>query len=124
MSESNDTWDVAGTEECTTSGSFSDHGIGNGVDLITGTYYRLQRAEWREFEPTERFFDQLESAFVWAYLGSVDEVGVPMHVQMAIEDALALTQAEFDDRPDADLRTEVVPAFYRRVAGFHCIYRE
>ena len=43
---------------------------------------------------------------------------------MAIEDARAHTQDEFDDSPGADLRTEVIPAFYRRVAGFHCIYRE
>lgn len=112
------------SDDCTTTGSFSDHGIGDGVDLVTRTYYRLQAAERHEFDPTERFFDQLESAFIWAYLGSVDEPGVPTHVELAIEDARAHTQTEFDDRSDADLRTEVLPAFYRRVAEFHCIYRE
>ena len=123
MAEPDEAYDEWRSDDCTTTGSFSDHGIGDGVDLVTRTYYRLQGAERHEFEPTERFFDQLESAFIWAYLGSVDESSVPAHVEMAIEDARAHTRDEFDDSPDADLRTEVIPAFYRRVAGFHCIYR-
>jgi hypothetical protein len=123
MAEPDEAYDEWRSDDCTTTRSFSDHGIGDGVDLVTRTYYRLQGAERHEFEPTEHFFDQLESAFIWAYLGSVDESGVPAHVEMAIEDARAHTQDEFDDSPDADLRTEVIPAFYRRVAGFHCIYR-
>ena len=109
-------------EDCTTTSSFRDHGVGDGVDLITKTYYQLRESGDREFAPTQTFFDRLESAFVWAYLGSVEEPGVPPHVEMAIEDARALTREQFDDRPDADLRTEVIPAFYRRVAGFHCRY--
>jgi hypothetical protein len=110
--------------DCTTTGSFSDHGIEDGAELITETYHRLREAGCREFSPTEAFFDRLESAFLWAYLGSVDEPTVPAHVELAIEDARVHTQAEFDDRPDADLRTEVVPAFYQQVAGFHCVYRD
>lgn len=54
----------------------------------------------------------------------MDERGVPPHVERAIEDARTLTEAEFADRPDADVRTGVIPAFYRRVAEFHCIYRK
>jgi len=42
----------------------------------------------------------------------------------AVEDARALTREEFVDQPDADLRTDVIPAFYRRVADFHCVYRD
>lgn len=122
MSESNEAPN-AGPTECTTTGSFSDHGIADGVELVTRTHYRLLAADRRLFEPTDRFFDQLESAFIWAYLGSVDEAGIPQHVERAIADARAHTEAEFDDSPDADLRTEVIPAFYRRVAGFHCVYR-
>ncbi|MFT4890854.1 MAG: hypothetical protein ACI9YT_001775 [Halobacteriales archaeon] len=110
--------------DCTTTGSFRDHGIGDGVGLVTRTYYRLRDDGGREFAPTEAFFDRLESAFIWAYLGSVDERGLPSHVEMAIDDARALTREEFDDRPDADLRTEVIPAFYRRAAEFHCKYRD
>lgn len=111
-------------DECTTTGSFLDHGIEDGSDLITGTYYRLQSADRSEFSPEEAFYDRLESAFTWAYLGSVDERGVPPHVAYAIDDARALTREAFEERPDADLRTDVIPAFYRRVAGFHCRYRE
>ena len=45
--------------------------------------------------------------------------GSPGHVAAAVDDA----REEFADRPGADLRTGVQPAFYRRVAGFHCAYR-
>ena len=73
---------------------------------------------------TESFDDHgVETAFVWAYLGSTEERGVPEHVEAALDDARVLTHEEFADRPDANLRTEVLPAFYRRFAGFHCAYR-
>lgn len=123
MNEQAETDDERRREDCTTTGSFDDHGIGDGADLVTRTYYRLQTGDRLSFAPTEAFFDTLESAFIWAYLGSVDERGIPSHVERAIEDARAFTAAEFADRPDADIRTDVLPAFYRRVAGFHCIYR-
>ncbi|MFB6297421.1 MAG: hypothetical protein ABEH56_02755 [Salinirussus sp.] len=109
--------------DCTTTRSFADHGIDDGSDLIQRTYYRLAGPETPGFEPTEAFFGRLESAFLWAYMGSAAENDVPPHVRAAIDDARVLTAEEFDGRPDADLRTDVLPAFYRRVAGFHCAYR-
>ena len=111
-------------EECTTTTSFDDHGVRDATDLVTRTYYRLQHGDRTDFEPTEAFFDALESAFLWAYLGSVEEGDVPEHVQLAVDDALELTREEFAGHPDADLRTTVLPAFYERVAGFHCRYRD
>jgi hypothetical protein len=96
-----------GAEEWTTTGSSSDHGGGNGVDLPTRAYYRLRSADRREFEPNERFFDQLESAFIWAYLGSADEPGIPSYVYIAIEEARSHTVSRFTDRPDADLNHAV-----------------
>ncbi|MFB6205381.1 MAG: hypothetical protein ABEJ05_02480 [Haloglomus sp.] len=111
------------TDGCTTTDSFDDHGIHDGADLLTATYYRLAAAD-TEFEPTASFFDRLESAFVWAYLGAVDGTDVPDHVMAAVEDAREQTRAEFAERPEADLRTDVIPAFYRRIAGFHCAYRD
>ncbi len=111
------------TDECTTTGSFADHGITDGSDLVARTYYRFAADEMTGFEPTREQFDRLESAFIWAYLGSVEETGVPDHVEAAVDDAKALTYEEFQDAPDADVRTEVIPAFYRRVAAFHCAYR-
>jgi len=121
MRGSNDTRDDRGGHECTVSGA-PGQALAGDADLETRTYYRLLAAERRQFEPTDRFFEALESAFLWAYLGSVDEPGVPPAVELAVEDALALTRAEFEDG-DADLRTAVIPAFYERVVGFYCAYR-
>lgn len=110
--------------DCTTTTSFSDHGVDDGADLMTATYYRLLDAGYREFQPGAEFFEAIETAFVRTYLDRVDDAGVlPDHVAAAILDARDLTREEFEDRSDADLRTEVLPAFYRRVAGFHCAYR-
>jgi len=110
--------------ECTTTSSFGDHGVDDGSELVHQTYYRLVDGGRAEFEPTASFYDALESAFLWAYLGSVEEGDVPEHVQLAVDDALELTREEFAGHPDADLRTTVLPAFYERVAGFHCRYRD
>jgi len=109
--------------ECTTTGSFGDHGIDDGSALVHQTHYLLIDGGWTAFEPTESFYDALESAFRWSYLGSAAATVVPAHVEAAINDARALTAAEFAERPDADLRTEVLPTFYQHVAGFHCAYR-
>lgn len=110
--------------DCTTTTSFSDHGVDDGADLVTATYYRLLDAGYREFEPGVEFFEAIETAFVRTYLDRVDDVGrLPDHVAAAIDDARELTREEFAGRPDADLRTEVLPAFYQQVAGFHCAYR-
>jgi len=109
-------------ENCTTTESFDDHGIEDGSDLIQQAAYRMADVE-TTFDPTESFFDRIESAFLWAYLGNTEETGVPGHVQAALDDARVLTHEEFADEADADLRTDVIPAFYRRFAGFHCAYR-
>jgi len=108
---------------CASSDSFDDHGIERGEQLISRTYNRLAVGELA-FEPTKAFFDRLEEAFIWAYLGSVDGSGVPEHVSLAIDDAKAVTYEQFREQSDADLRNDVVPAFYQQVAGFHCAYRE
>jgi len=113
-----------GAEDCTTTESFADHDIEDGSALIERTYYRLSETDVSEFEASVSFFDALESAFIWAYLGSVEESGVPTHVEAAIDDARAFTREAFDEESNPDLRTEVVPTFYRYAAGFHCAYRE
>lgn len=110
-------------DDCTTTGSFDDHGIDDGVELIRRTQYRLIAADAGTFEPTDRFLDRLADAFARAYLTVTDTYEVPPHVAAAIDDARVWTGIEFADRPDADLRTDVIPAFYRRAAGFHCAYR-
>jgi hypothetical protein len=111
--------------DCTTTTSFSDHGVDDGADLVTATHYRLLDAGCREFEPGAEFFEAIETAFVRSYLDRVDDAGgLPDHVAAAIDDARELTSEEFAERPGVDLRTDVLPAFYRRVAGFHCSYRD
>jgi len=124
MREPDDGIDGHAPEDCSTTGSFEAHGIADGSDLVSSTYYRLLEAGVETFEPTAAFFDRLESAFLWAYLGSVDEAGVPPHVEYAVADARAVVEGEFDGRGDPDLRTDVVPTFYREVAGFHCAHRD
>lgn len=109
--------------ECTTTSSFDDHGIPDGAGLISGTYRRLREAGVTEFEPSAELFDAVATAFARTYLDAVDEPAVPDHVDAAIEDARERTREAFAGRTEADLRTEVLPAFYQRVAGFHCTYR-
>lgn len=107
----NETHDADRTPVCTTTSSFADHEISDG-------------SAHTEYQPTESFFDALESAFIWAYLGATEERGVPEHVAAAIDDARAHTKAELEEQPDADLRTTVIPTFYKHIADFHCVYRE
>jgi hypothetical protein len=63
--------------ECTTTESFADHDIDDGSALIERTYHRLTDGDRTAFEPTVSFYDALESAFMWAYLGTVEEAGIP-----------------------------------------------
>ena len=113
-----------GTDDCTTTGSFDDHGIDDGSELIRRTYYRLVADGWDTFEPTARFLDRLADAFTRAYLTATDAYELPPHVAAAVDDARVWVGVEFADDPDADLRGEVIPAFYRHAAGFHCAYRD
>lgn len=57
MSERDTAHNERQPDGCTTTGSFSDHGIGDAVDLVTRTYYRLQADEHEPFSPTGAFFD-------------------------------------------------------------------
>jgi hypothetical protein len=61
-----------GSGDCTTTTSFADHGLADGSALIRETYLRL-RESGTTYEPTAAFFRRLESAFIWAYLGTTGE---------------------------------------------------
>lgn len=111
-------------DDCSTLASFADHGIDDGKSLVEETYSRLRVADGDRVQPTDAFFDRLESAFLWAYLRTVDERTVPDDVLLAVEDARYVVRARFATRIDVDLRTEVVPAFYDAVASYHCAYRD
>ena len=121
-----DALDDAGgaVDDCTTTGSFDDHGIDDGSALIRRTHYRLVADGDDTFEPTERYLDRLADAFARAYLTATDAYALPPHVAAAVDDARVWAGAEFADDPDTDLRRTVIPAFYRHAAGFHCAYRD
>ena len=110
-------------DDCTTTGSFDDHGVDDGGALIQRTYYRLVADEDGEFEPTDEYLDRLVDAFTRAYLTETGSYELPPHVAAAIDDARVWVGIEFADQSGADLRTDVIPAFYRHAAGFHCGYR-
>lgn len=115
-------------KRCTTTTAFAEYGIDDGVTLIRRTYYRLVDDDSLAFEPTDAFLDRLTFAFVAAFLRSADRDAVPEPVVVALDDATARTLEEFQDggvdADDRDLRTRVLPAFYQRVAGFYCAYRD
>lgn len=123
MSDSRNAPDGDDGENCTTVASFEDHGIDDGSELLRRTYYRLAGGGPVEFVPSDAFFDDLADAFVWAYLESTHGTGLPDHVLAALDDAVAVVREQYADDPDADLRTDVVPAFYRTLANYHCAYR-
>jgi hypothetical protein len=110
-------------DACRTTNSFADHDIEDGSVLVQRTYYRLVEADSGTFESTDAFYGRLDSAFLWAYLSVTNGTEVPDHVQASLDDAIAMTREAFDDSPDSDLRTEVLPTFYQQLAGFHCSYR-
>jgi hypothetical protein len=109
--------------DCSTTKSFDDHGLGDGSRLIRRTCYRLLDGGTTAFEPSDRFDDRLESAFIRTDIGATDDWELPPLVEAPVDGGLARTKDAFGDRPNGDLRTEVVPAIYQRVAGYHCAYR-
>jgi len=110
-------------EACSTTESFADHGIEDGTALLEGTHRRLSAPGVPAFDGSVAAYDRLESAFLWAYLATTGQTAVPADVLAALDDARAATAAALADTADPDLRTEVVPTFYRQAAGFHCAYR-
>ena len=111
-------------DDCTTTGSFDDHGIDDGSALIRRTHCRLVAAAADTFGPSDRYLDRLADAFTRAYLTATDAYAPPPHVAAAVDDVRVWAGAEFADDPDADLLGTVIPAFCRHAAGFHCASRD
>jgi len=108
---------------CSTTTSFDTYGIEDGSDLIRGTYYRLVAEGIETVDPSGPFFDRLANSFTHTFVRLAGTDDLPPALAAAIEDATARTAEEVGDDATVDLRTGVLPAFYRRVAGFHCAYR-
>ncbi|MDY6818113.1 MAG: hypothetical protein SVG88_05565 [Halobacteriales archaeon] len=104
--------------------AFVDHSIDDGTDLIARTYYALAATGDRTPEPSPVYADRIANAFRKAFIQSADVPLVPEPVDAAIEEASDLLVHRILDNPDADLRTELLPAFYRTVARTYCAYLE
>lgn len=110
-------------DECTTTLSFSDHGIEDGHELLTETYYRYRDQTDEPFTAAEDDLRRLEVAFIRTYLDELGAGTVDDHVQAALADALTDLRETFADVDEPNLRTDVIPTFYRRLASYHCEYR-
>lgn len=106
----------------TTDTAFVAWGVASGRALGSATYFRLLEAGHGEFEPSAAFYDHLVEAFGEAFLRRADPSLLPPAVEAAVADARPATAHEFLDRPDGDLREEVLPAFVARVGRFTCTY--
>lgn len=109
---------------CDTTSAFDTYGIPDGVDLVHRTRYRLLATGDASFEPTRAFLDRVDRAFRAAYIHSAEVPLVPEPLDAALEDVAALTAEEYADEPDADLRGEVLPAYYGTLVGLFCRYLE
>jgi len=104
----------------TTDTAFVDWAVASRQALASATYLRLVEGGDAEFEPTPAFFDRLGTAVEDAFAERAGPSLVPAPVEAAVVDAVPATAHEFLDRPDADLREEVLPAFLDRVARYTC----
>jgi hypothetical protein len=108
-------------DACTTSDTaFLDYGLPNGGVLVPATYHVLAGRDEGTFEPTPEYVHRIADAFRTAFVRQAALPVVPEPVDAAIEDAVTATIHEFTR--EADLRTEVLPTFYRRVAAYTCTY--
>jgi hypothetical protein len=114
-------------ETCSTHDrAFLDYGVPTGGDLAQDAYYRLRKRGFTEASPTPAFLDGLAKAFEGAYVAEASVPIVPEPVAAAIDDARTTFAHRLLDDPDADrdLRTDVLPTFYRLVARYYCENRE
>jgi hypothetical protein len=106
--------------DCTTTGSFGPYGVHDGSVLVR-RIGRLLADTDGEGPYTTGTFDRLERAFRLAFAAETGVEELPAPVAAALADASHFTRERYLGAT-ADLRTEVVPAFYRELAGFHCAY--
>jgi hypothetical protein len=106
------------TDTCTTTRTFSAYGIPDGSALIRRTHRRLGDGPGTVDAAAVQ---RVGAAFRDAFLELAAVETVPEAVSAAVDDAAYFTTEAFDG-DDADVRTDLVPSFYRSVAGFHCAY--
>lgn len=102
--------------------AFDHHGIVDGTELIARTHYALSETGDLTPEPTSAFVDRVATAFRAAYVKEAAVPLVPDPVNEAIDHASDTLVHDLLDEPDADLRTELLPTFFQRVAGAYCAH--
>ena len=102
--------------------AFAAHGIEDGSDLISRTARALAAMGHREPEPSDEFTESVARAFRQAYARTATVPIVPDPVDAAIDEATDTLAHRVLDDPDADLRTEVLPSFYRSVTNTYCAH--
>lgn len=114
---------VTTSTTCSTrAGAFSSHGVADGAGLITRTYYALVASDHDTPRATAEFADEVAAAFRLAFIRKATVPLVPEPVDAAIEQATDRIVHRLLDEPDADLRTDILPAFYRAVADTYCAH--
>jgi hypothetical protein len=108
-------------DACSTTDSFANYGITDGSDLISRAARALGSTR-QDVTVTPELTSGVESAFRTAFLAESDDGTLPSTVTAALDDAAVLVVDRFGGET-RDLRTDVLPAFYREFAGYHCAYR-
>lgn len=108
---------------CTTrTAAFTDHGIRDGTELVSRTYYALVTSGHATPEMSGEYAEHVATAFRKAFIRKAAVPLVPEPVEAAIEASTDIVVHRLLDDSDADLRTEVLPAYYRAVANAYCAH--
>lgn len=108
---------------CTTrTAAFTDHGIRDGTDLVSRTYYALVISGHATPEVTSEFAEHVAAGFRRAFIRKAAMPLVPETVEAAIEASTDVVVHRLLDEPDVDLRTDLLPAYYRAVANAYCAH--
>lgn len=108
---------------CTTrTTAFIDHGIEDGSELVSRTYYALVASSHDTPEMSSEFADHVARAFRRSFIRRAAIPLVPEPVDAAIEQSSDIVVHRLLDDQDADLRTDILPAFYQAVANTYCAH--
>lgn len=100
--------------------AFAAYGVADGSAIVHRTYYRLRSPDDDAVHPSSEFMASLAQAFRRAFLVETELHTVPEAVDAAVDQAVTVTLHDLLDRGSADLRTQVLPTFYRTVSRTYC----
>lgn len=100
--------------------AFAASGVTDGTSIVHRTYYRLRSPDDNAVHASPEFMASLAQAFRRAFLVEMGRHTDPTPVGAAVERAVTVTTHDLLDRESADLRTSVLPTFYRAVSRNYC----